>query len=104
MHTGEKPYDCEICNMASSTLIMHEKVHTVEKPYSCDVCQKSYTQSASLFTHNKTAAHIEIIKSKNTNLPLTQSSLVDCSESLKVEDILEEINEEENVEHPYYNE
>ena len=44
------------------------------------------------------------MKSKNTNLPLTQSSFVDCGESLKIEDIKEEINEEENVEHPYYNE
>ena len=65
-----------------------------------DVCQKSYAQSSTLYTHNKTAAHIERMKSKNTNVSLTQSNFVDCSESIKEEDIKDEIKNEENVEDP----
>ena len=45
----------------------------------------------------KTAAHIKWIKSKNTNLPYTQSSFVDCGKSIKIDDIKEEIKEEESV-------
>ena len=40
------------------------------------------------------------MKCKNTNIPLTQSSFVDCGESIKLEDIKEEINEEESVDDP----
>jgi hypothetical protein len=43
---------------------------------------------------------MEKIKSKNTNIPLTQSSFVDCGESIKLEDIKEEIQEEESVDDP----
>ena len=64
------------------------------------VCQKSYTLSSSLSKHNKTAGHIERMKSKNKDFPLTQSSFVDCGETIKEEDIKEEIKEEESVEDP----
>ena len=37
---------------------------------------------------------------KNTNIPLTQSSFVDCGKGIKLEDIKEEINEEESVDDP----
>ena len=44
--------------------------------------------------------HIEKFSSRNTNVPLTQNSFVDCDESIKEEDIKEEIKEEENVDDP----
>ena len=40
------------------------------------------------------------MKSKNTNLSLTQSSFVDFGESIKEEDIKEDIKEEESVDDP----
>ena len=72
-------------------------MHTGEKPYSCNVCEKSYTTSSGLSKHNKTAAHFEKMKCKNANILLTQSSFVDSGESIKILDIKEDIKEEESV-------
>ena len=62
--------------------------------------QKSYAQSSSLSIHNKSAAHIKIMESKNKNILITQSSFVDCCESIKEEDIKEEIKDEKCVDYP----
>ena len=75
-------------------------MHTGDKLYSCDVCQKLYSKRTGLYYHNKTVAHIERMKNKNKNHLLIPSSFVDCGESIKVEDIKEEINEEESVYDP----
>ena len=40
------------------------------------------------------------MKSENTNVSLNKSSFVDCGESIKLENIKEEINEEESVDDP----
>jgi uncharacterized Zn-finger protein len=103
MHKGEKPYECEICKKvfySNSHLTVHKRVHTGEKPYSCDVCQKSYAQCNALSRHNKSATHIKNIENRNTNVPITQNSFVDCGESIKEEDIKEEVKEEESVDDP----
>ena len=44
--------------------------------------------------------HIERMKSKNTNIPFTQSNFVDCGETIKEEDIKEEIKDVVSVEDP----
>ena len=56
-HTGDKPYECDVCNKRfshSSTLVTHERTHTGHKPYECDVCQKKFSCSGNLTRHKRT--------------------------------------------------
>jgi len=56
-HTGEKPFKCDICNIAFSqysSLSTHKRTHIGEKPFKCDICNKAFSQSTYLSRHKRT--------------------------------------------------
>ncbi|KAH9508342.1 hypothetical protein Btru_050877 [Bulinus truncatus] len=54
IHTGFKPYKCELCGHAFAQLASlkyHRRTHSGEKPYSCHICGKAYTRNSTLSIH-----------------------------------------------------
>lgn len=75
--TGERPYMCtyEGCGRTfteHSSLRKHKLIHTGEKPYVCEICGKTFSQSGSRNAHQK--RHADANKSDKRSKKTTSKS------------------------------
>ena len=77
---GERPYSCSIegCGRTfteHSSLRKHKLIHTGEKPYICEICGKTFSQSGSRNAHQK--RHTDVNKNdKRTKKVPTKNSVI----------------------------
>lgn len=50
-HTGDKDYECKICEAEVTDISVHMRIHRTEKDFPCDICPLSFRHKNSLVRH-----------------------------------------------------
>lgn len=74
----------------------HERIHTGEKPYQCNICFKTYPQAGQVYSHKKSVHKVDPLKkNRHPDAPLLERKLEPKPKRARKPRKLKRLNNEE---------